>query len=181
MNVFISGGCKNGKSGFAQDIAVRLSSNGQRYYVATMVPYDDEDRKRIALHIQDRANLGFTTLEMARDISSCLEKAETKGTFLIDSVTALLLNEMFPDTHSGDADEHAMQRCVEGLLKITENAENAVFVSDYIYSDAIRYDSFTENYRKSLAAIDKALAKKCDTVIEICAGNVIFHKGGIEL
>ena len=26
MNVFISGGCKNGKSGFAQDIAVKLSA-----------------------------------------------------------------------------------------------------------------------------------------------------------
>ncbi|MBQ6118000.1 MAG: bifunctional adenosylcobinamide kinase/adenosylcobinamide-phosphate guanylyltransferase [Clostridia bacterium] len=41
MNVLISGGCKNGKTAFAQDIAVKLSKNGHRYYVATMLPYDD--------------------------------------------------------------------------------------------------------------------------------------------
>ncbi|MBQ6053472.1 MAG: bifunctional adenosylcobinamide kinase/adenosylcobinamide-phosphate guanylyltransferase [Clostridia bacterium] len=179
MNVLISGGCKNGKTSFAQDIAVKLSAGGKRYYVATMIPYDEEDRKRIDLHIKDRANMGFTTLEIGRDISSCLYG--TNGTFLVDSVTALLLNEMFPSSHSGEADENAVKRCIEGLLKITEKAENAVFVTDYIYSDAIRYDSFTQNYRKSLAAIDKKLAEVCNTVIELCAGNVIFHKGGIVL
>jgi adenosylcobinamide kinase/adenosylcobinamide-phosphate guanylyltransferase len=180
MNILISGGCKNGKTGFAQSVAVKLSPDGNRIYVATMIPYDEEDRKRIDLHIADRADLGFSTLETGRNISSCLN-AGKNNTFLVDSVTALLLNEMFPETHSGEADENAAQRCVDGLLKITREAENAVFVTDYIYSDAVRYDSFTENYRKSLAYIDRNLAAACDTVIELCAGRVIFHKGGIDL
>ena len=49
---------------------------------------------------------------------------------------------------------------------VAARAGNAVFVSDYLYSDAARYDSFTENYRRSLAAIDRALAEACDTVVE---------------
>ena len=36
MTVFISGGCKNGKSSLAQNLAVTLSGSGKRYYVATM-------------------------------------------------------------------------------------------------------------------------------------------------
>lgn len=48
--------------------------------------------------------------------------------------------------------------------------------SDYIYSDAARYDEFTENYRRSLASVDAALAEVSDTVIELCAGNVVYHK-----
>ena len=79
------------------------------------------------------------------------------------------------------ADPAAAERCRAGLLNIKKEAGNAVFVSDYIYSDAIRYDAFTENYRASLAMLDRSLASVCDTVIELCAGNVIFHKGGIDL
>ena len=178
MNILISGGCKNGKSGFAQKVAVRLSPEGKRYYVATMIPYDDEDRKRISLHIADRAEMGFETLETGRDISSCLDRADKAGTFLVDSVTALLLNEMFPETHSGSADPQAAERCIAGLVRIAREAKNAVFVTDYIYSDAARYDEFTEGYRSSLASIDRALAAECDTVIELCAGNVSYIKGG---
>ncbi len=178
MNILISGGCKNGKSSFAEKIAVDLSSEGNRYYVATMIPYDDEDRRRISLHIADRAELGFVTLETGRDISSCLDRGSRDGTFLVDSVTALLLNEMFPETHSGSADPEAAERCIKGLVKIAKEAKNAVFVSDYIYSDAARYDDFTESYRSSLASIDRALAAECDTVIELCAGNVSYIKGG---
>ena len=178
MNVLISGGCKNGKTGFAQDIAVRLSPERNRYYVATMIPYDGEDRERIARHIEDRAGMGFATLEVPRNIASCLTRAEPNATFLVDSITALLLNELFPETHNGEADPNAVNRCREGLLTLAKGAQNAVFVTDYLYSDAMRYDEFTEHYRASLAALDCALAEVCDLVIELCAGNVIFHKGG---
>ena len=52
MTILLSGGNKNGKSGYAQDIAVKLADGGKLYYVATMIPYDDEDRARVARHIE---------------------------------------------------------------------------------------------------------------------------------
>ncbi|MBQ8994259.1 MAG: bifunctional adenosylcobinamide kinase/adenosylcobinamide-phosphate guanylyltransferase [Oscillospiraceae bacterium] len=177
MNIFISGGSKNGKSSFGQDIAVRLSKKGKLYYVATMIPYDDEDRVRIARHIENRSGMGFETIEVGRNISSIFERADEAGTFLVDSTTALLLNEMFPESYEAEADPTAVTRCIEGLLEVANRAGNAVFVSDYIYSDAARYDSFTESYRRSLASIDRVLAQKCDVVIEASVGNRIIHKG----
>ena len=179
MNVLISGGSKNGKTGFAQDAALRLAKGGKHFYVATMIPYDEEDRARIARHIDDRAGLGFGTLEVPRDIASCLTLGGADATYLVDSVTALLLNEMYPGSFSAEADPQAAERCRDGLLKLASGAENAVFVTDYLYSDAVRYDDFTEKYRADLASLDRALAKVCDTVIELCAGNLIFHKGGL--
>ena len=179
MNVLISGGCKNGKTSFAQDTAVKLSGGGRRYYVATMIPYDDEDRARIARHVADRAAQGFETLEIGRDIAACLEGTDHSAVLLVDSLTALLMNEMFPDVHCGDADPQAAERCREGLLRVAAEAKHAVFVTDYIYSDAARYDAFTEQYRENLALLDRSLAAVCDVVIELCAGNVIFHKGGL--
>lgn len=181
MNVLLSGGSKNGKTGFAQDVAVKLADPGRLYYVATMIPYDDEDRDRIAKHIEDRKGMGFRTLEIGRNISSVFDNAGEDGTFLIDSTTALLLNEMYPGDYSEKADSRAAERCIEGLTSVARRAKNAVFVSDYIYSDAARYDEFTQEYRASLASIDRALAKECDVVIELCAGNIIFHKGRLDL
>lgn len=177
MNIFVSGGNKNGKSGYAQDIAVKLAGGGKLYYIATMIPYDDEDRARVARHIENRAGMGFETIEAGRNIESVLETADEKGTFLVDSTTALLLNEMYPGSYEEEADRNAASRCISGLLEIAGRAGNAVFVSDYIYSDAARYDDFTEMYRSSLASIDRAMAEACDTVIEVCAGNLIVHKG----
>ena len=180
MKVLISGGCKNGKSGFAQQLAVKLSGNGARYYVATMIPYDGEDRARVEKHIADRAGMGFGTLEIGTDIARCLENGRN-GTFLIDSVTALLTNETFSAEHGWKPDPEAPERCRNGLLEIAARAENAVFVTDFLYSDAARYDEVTEGFRRGLALIDRSLAAVCDTVIELCAGNVIFHKGGWTL
>ena len=51
MNVFISGGAKNGKSTYAQTLAYDMAKEQKcpLYYVATMIPHDDEDRARIEL------------------------------------------------------------------------------------------------------------------------------------
>lgn len=177
MTVFVSGGAKNGKSSFAQDLAVKLAKGGRHYYVATMIPSDAEDRERIRKHLDDREGLDFETIECGRNILSCLDKAEKDATFLLDSVTALLMNELFPDPACGAMDTEAACRCAEDLVTFAQSVGNAVFVSDFIYSDAARYDETTEAYRAGLAAIDRRLAAVCDTVIEATAGNIIVHKG----
>ena len=188
MNVLISGGCKNGKTSYAERVALRLAESmpgGTRYYVATMIPCDEEDRRRVSLHIAERAGLGFGTLEIARDIASALDRAKEEGadpaksTFLVDSATALLLNEMYPGDYSAPADPMAAERCRAGLSELARGAGNAVFVSDYIYSDAARYDDFTEKYRADLASVDRTLAALCDTVIELSCGLITVHKGGL--
>ena len=63
MTVFLSGGCKNGKSALAQTLAVRLADGGPLWYVATMIPRDAEDWNRIRAHVENRKGLGFRTLE----------------------------------------------------------------------------------------------------------------------
>lgn len=179
MIVFITGGAKNGKSSLAQKITLDLARGGKHYYIATMIPCDEEDRERIRLHLLDRAGLGFETLECGRDIARCLKMGDPKGSFLLDSVTALLLNELFPDPTSCEMDLSAADRCQKGLEALCDQAANIVFVSDYIYSDAAKYDAVTDSYRKGLAQLDRFLAKRADTVIEVSAASLIFHKGGL--
>jgi adenosylcobinamide kinase/adenosylcobinamide-phosphate guanylyltransferase len=202
MKIFISGGCKNGKSYYAQHLAqaqraaqraaqqAALCATQQAAqstthqaarqadslcYIATMKSVDAEDDERIARHRRDREGWGFSTVEQPADIEKILDKCDRGSSFLLDSLTALLANEMFlPD---GSVNEHADVKIIDGLLRVTNAINNIVIVSDFIYSDAQVYDQLTEEYRKSLAKIDRAAVTHCDVVLEIAYGNVIIHKG----
>lgn len=178
MNVFISGGCKNGKSMFAQHMTRDMaeSSGKKMYYVATMIPTDDEDRARILRHIDERDGWGYETIEIGRNICDCLDRegVDAEGVFLLDSVTALLSNEMFlPD---GTCNFQAGEKVARELLEFGRRTGNTVFVSDYIYSDARLFDQYTENYKEALAYVDKTLAKACDQVVEVAYGHTHFYK-----
>ena len=179
MTIFISGGAKNGKSTLAQDIAVALG--GKRYYVATMISTGAEDDDRIRRHIADRAGLGFETVECFCNILDCLQTADKDGVFLVDSVTALIQNSLFPVEKNYEMDLEAANRCADALVQFAGAVRHAVFVSDYIYADAEHYSESTAAYRKCLASIDRRLAKVCDTVIEVSAGQPIIYKGDLGI
>jgi adenosylcobinamide kinase/adenosylcobinamide-phosphate guanylyltransferase len=177
MNTLISGGCKNGKSFYAQEEARRLAEriDVPMYYLATMIPRDEEDRARVKRHKEERRGWGFVTIEQSVDICGALDRADRRGVFLLDSVTALLSNEMFAD--SGGVNREASQKVKADLLAFAKKTGNTLFVTDYIYSDAVRYDSLTEAYRKGLAAIDRALAEVCGRVIEVAYGRMYDYRG----
>lgn len=179
MTYFISGGAKNGKSTLAQNIAVAL--DGKRYYVATMISTGEEDNERIRRHIEDRDGMGFETVECFRNIMDCLNTADKDGVFLVDSVTALIQNSLFPMEKNYEMDLEAANRCAGELIEFAHTVRHAVFVSDYIYSDVEAFSESTEMYRKCLASIDRRLAQICDTVIEVSAGQSIVYKGEIRI
>ena len=178
MKMLFSGGCKNGKSTLAEDCARSLAKGGPLYYLATMIPRDEEDRERIRRHVASRAGKGFETVECGLGILECLDKMEPGGAFLLDSVTALLSNEMF---FRNGMDMAAGERVAAELRELCERCENAVFVSDFIYADSRSYDEYSEAYRAALALCDRTLAEKCDTVVEICLGQPLIYKGGMPL
>lgn len=173
MKIFLSGGAKNGKSTLAQRLSKGLAGDGPLYYAATMIPHDEEDEARIARHLREREGWGFETVECPLEPHRAME-GRPRGTVLFDSVTALLANEMFS---ARGIDPAAPERAKQSLLRLADWAEHIVFVSDFLYSDAGQYDEWTNAYRRGLADIDRALCAACDTAAEVCAGNVILHKG----
>ena len=180
MHIYISGGAKNGKSYYAQRQAQALAAGGRPlYYVATMLPTDDEDLARIARHLKEREGWGFETIEQSHHIEEVPAKADPDGVFLLDSVTALLANEMFASREpsaDGGLDSDAAARVADQLVRFLEETKDAVLVSDYIYGGGARYDEWTQAYMEGLAYIDKTAAAACDKVIEVAAGQIINYK-----
>ena len=181
MTCFISGGAKCGKSALAQDLTVALANGGRRYYVATMIPSGKEDDDRIRRHLADRAGMGFETVECFQNILDCLKTTDADGAFLVDNVTSLMQNALFPAERNYELDPDAAKRCADELGEFASTVSNAVFVSDYIYSDAEHYSESTEHYRRCLADTDRRLAQICDTVVEVAAGQYIVHKGELRI
>lgn len=176
MNIFISGGCKNGKSMYAQKLAQKMAQekNVPLYYLATMKPKDSEDDERVLRHQQDRDGWGFITIEQPVDVCKVLDEVDPKGVFLFDSVTALLENEMFDKDFNLDLESG--NRTKNQVIEFAQRTGNTVFVSDFIYSDSVDYDETTEFYRSQLAMVDKALAQICNQVVEVTFGNIIEYK-----
>jgi adenosylcobinamide kinase/adenosylcobinamide-phosphate guanylyltransferase len=146
-----------------------------------MISTGEEDNERIRRHIEDRDGMGFETVECFRNIMDCLNTADKDGVFLVDSVTALIQNSLFPMEKNYEMDLEAANRCAGELVEFAHTVRHAVFVSDYIYSDAEAFSESTEMYRKCLASIDRRLAQICDTVIEVSAGQSIVYKGEIRI
>jgi len=179
MMVFISGGCKNGKSTFAQNVAKKCCQNGRLYYMATMIPHDAEDEARIQRHLAERDGWGFETVEQGMNIHLALDRMDRHCSVLMDSVTALLSNEMFKP--KGVYCPDVKEKVAKELLQVCDYVDNIVLVSDFIYSDAEIYDDYSENYRRSFAYVDRKLAERADAVVEVCSRNLIFHKGEVRL
>ena len=178
MKILILGGSKSGKSDFAQEVALKLADGGAHYYVATLHNSGSEaDKATIASHLRRREGMGFETIEQGRDILRILERTEAEGTFLLDSVTTLLTNELYPPEKNYETDEAAARRCCEELTELTGRVKHIVIVSDDLSRDALHYDPETEAFRRHLGAIHCRLAKVCDVVMEMVFGNLTVHKG----
>ena len=174
MIIFVVGGSKSQKSNYGEIIAEKLFNKGNLYYLATMKPYDDEDSKRIEEHIKNRSGHGYITIEVPRNISSVLPMLSKDDTVLLDSITSLVTNEMF---NNKQVVKNVKDKIITEVNAISKKVSNLVIVSDYVFSDGIRYDDFTEDFRKELGIINCEIAKMSQVVIESSFGNIIVHKG----
>ena len=166
MRALLIGGSTSGKSLYAQTLAREFAAGGPMYYFATMDPCDDEDQAHIRRHREERDGWGFATIEQARSVASAAKQVRG-GSVLLDSVTSLLTNEMFP---GGVYCPEAEERAWKGLHALMESAGSIVFVSDYLFSDAISYDETTCAFRRAQGHLHQRLAAACGLVVKVRYG-----------
>jgi adenosyl cobinamide kinase/adenosyl cobinamide phosphate guanylyltransferase len=187
--ILLTGGCKNGKSSKAEKISYELSKGKNLFYLATMISADKEDDKRIENHIAARAYMPFITIEKGRDISEIIAddfkgtKLTKQSTVLMDSLTALLSNEMFKVSDDGEYIfcQDAATKVFDDICALNRNVANLIIVSDYIQSDANIFDNYTEEFREGLAFLEKRISEMADRALEIVAGKELNIKDFNEI
>ncbi len=159
----VFGASGSGKSEYAENLACALAGENERkYYIAAMMPYGSEGRKRIARHRELRRGKGFTTIEQQRNISQVLGKIENphNSTLLIECMSNLVANEMF------DEDGHS-EKIFEECRTIIKKCSNIVVVTNDVFSDGCSYNDKTRAYIECLAGINRQLFNAADHVTEV--------------
>ena len=167
MLTLIIGGAGSGKSAFAEKLVQGLP--GQRVYLATMEPFDDECRARIEKHRAQRAALGFTTVERYTDLSGA--ELPAGANILLEDLSNLLANEVFSQ---GGGGEDAVRR---GLHSLSAAAGSLTVVTNELFSGGADYGEETLAYLLAFARLNRELAAEAELVVEVVCGLPNVLKG----
>lgn len=174
MMTLVTGGSGSGKSEFAENRALEYSRENL-IYIATMIAFDEEARRKIARHRKMRQEKNFTTKECYVDLKSL--ELSRENTVLLDCMSNLVANEMYQEN---GAHEQTVEQIIEGVKTIKEQVSNLVIVTNEVFSDGIAYDEETSRYINYLGRINRELAQIADEVIEVVYTIPVYHKGREE-
>ena len=199
MVVLVTGGSGSGKSAFAEEYLMRLSTQAEtKYYIATMQPFGEESLAKIRRHQRLRAGKGFTTIEQSRDLTKAAqriaklpnqfqEEAMTinrpensvpfiRDTALLECMSNLVANEMFAENKIRLRDEVSTQ-ILDGIEALNRQLAHFLIVTNNEIEDGISYEETTAEYIEAMGQVNERLAAMADTVIEVVAGIPVVWKG----
>lgn len=176
MFLLVTGGSGSGKSEYAEGRVLELRDEN-RYYVATMMCFDQESQRRVARHRRMRAGKGFETVERFLNLKD-LELPEKEGdgertTVLLECMSNLVANEMFDPAGSHG---EAAAEIKTGIDRLLGKCDNLVVVTNEIFSDGMEYDSGTKEYQRVLGEVNCYMAGRADEVVEVVYGLPQFLK-----
>lgn len=174
MLILVTGGSGSGKSAFAEELIVQLHKEPY-LYIATMYPFDEECRARIARHRRMRAEKHFRTLECYTGLKDA--QIERGGSALLECMSNLTANEMYRQDGAG-AD--TVRAVLDGVDHVKSRCVHLVIVSNEIFSDGIEYDEETKRYQRYLGEINRGLAERADVAVEVVHGIPVVHKGSLK-
>ena len=168
--IVVSGGAASGKSEYAESL-VLAQGDRRRVYLATMAKDGAESDARIARHRRLRRGKGFETVERPRDLAGAAVPGGS--VVLLECLSNLAANECF----GPEGFDAAEARILSGVDRVLDQADCLVAVTNELFSDGIAYDPFTMRYLGVLAAVNRGLARRAETVIEVVCGIPVIWKG----
>lgn len=163
--ILIRGANDSGKSRRAEAIAAVHGE--ERYYLATMIPCTEDNRRRIEKHRRQREAYGFVTYELPCAVGGA--GVTESAAALLEDVPNLLANNIFERSRKSE-------EVLADILKLKGrcHALIAVTISGL---DAQVYSGETAEYIRELNRLNAVLFEQADTVIEMRGGKAHTVKG----
>ena len=172
MFILVTGASASGKSEYAEcRITAVHQEERHLLYLATMQPYGEEGRARVAKHRKQRALRNFETLEWYKNLEQATIPMDSD--VLLECMSNLVANEMFEEQGAHDRTVSEVTKGIENLLG---QAAHVVIVTNEIFSDAVVFDGDMDSYLEYLGEINQAAAQRADEVVEVVYGIPVFHK-----
>lgn len=166
--VLVSGSSGSGKSLFAERLAAHAADD--RFYIATMRPVTEDNRRRIAKHRRQRAGLGFTTFECPLHVSGAPVSAGSA--VLLEDLSNLLANVLFES--GGTADQ-----VWDDLLGLQQRCLLLVVVTISGLSPH-GCDAETAAYIDALNGLNERLLRRADAAVRMCCHEPVVCKGDLS-
>lgn len=160
--VFITGGARSGKSGFA----LREASNhpGKKAFLATAEASDEEMRERIERHRRDRGE-GWKTYEERLGIAGVLRRIDGEyPVIVIDCLTLWLSNVM----ESGLDSEVEIENLVSSLSNL--RSSTVYVVSNEVGMGIVPVNELARRFRDEAGMLNRKVAALADEVCLMVAG-----------
>lgn len=166
--VFVLGGARSGKSGFALKTASGLP--GRKVYLATAEAYDGEMRERIRRHREERSD-DWDTIEEPVNLADLLAEIRDRyDVILVDCLTLWLSNLMLGN-HDAEAE-------TEKLLRVFQDTQAAVFVvSNEVGLGIVPENELARAFRDRAGTLNQKIAAAADQVYLVAAGIPMKMKG----
>lgn len=174
--IYVSGGCRSGKSGYAQKVAESLP--GRKAYIATCPVIDAEMDERIARHRQDRAGRGWETIEAPQDPAGAIRSAGDYDVILVDCLTLWVNNLLYEAEQSGtELSEDEMTRLSVDLVNACrEQGQTVIHVSNELGMGLVPADKVSRTYRDLIGRCNQAVAAGADEAVFMVSGLPLFLK-----
>lgn len=170
MFVLVTGGSGSGKSAYAENEILKFGDR-RRIYIATMMCFDEESKRRVERHRRMRAGKGFETLECYTDLASV--RIPKGSAVLLECTSNLTANEVYAEGGAGEKTVSAVLSGIRGLLRQTDAL---VVVTNELFSDGVHYDPETTRYLSYLGEINRGMAGMAERVVEVVYGIPLEKK-----
>ena len=170
--IFITGGCRSGKSTLALELARK--NKGRTAFVATAVGFDGEMRKRIGDHKKLRP-AGWKTFEEPDDLSGLLSSLPKDfKTVIIDCVTIYLTNLLVAKKNIKKIEEEM----AAVIRAIQSSPASYIVVSNEVGAGIVPATGLGRKFRDLAGEVNKQLASAADEVYFMVSGIPMKIKNG---
>ena len=175
--IFITGGCRSGKSAFAERTAENLPAS--KVYLATAPVLDEEMARRIARHRADRAAGGWETIEETIDITGALQRIADGRTVLIDCLTLWINNLMYEAEKKGReiTEEEIAEKCREIAAVCKGRSGTVIFVTNEVGLGIVPDNPLARRFRDLAGRCNQVFAAVADTAVFMVSGLPVYLKG----
>ena len=159
--IYITGGERSGKSSFAHDLALNLSSNP--IYLATARAWDDDFKERIANHKSHRDER-WTTIEEEKYVS----KLELTGKIVVMDCVTLWLNNFHYDNQYNT--QMTLIETKSELDKLIKKDFTLIIISNELGMGVISENESTRKFIELQGWINQHIAKHADEAYLMVSG-----------
>lgn len=172
--ILVTGGCRSGKSAYAQSLAERLAA--QRLFVATARPDEAGMQERILAHKEQRGQgwrvyeAGDTPLTLASDLAA---KARPGEVILFDCLTLWAAGCMQEDAAPADFSE----QCDRLLAALSRLPGPVVIVTNEVGMGVVPQSLAGRNFRDMAGLAGQKAAAAASAVVLVVCGIPLAVKG----